>query len=762
MSKKANLTKRGMAFIVAFIMMISMLTTALPSGLGLSPYDITINISPTGGGTVHDNIGGVNVPHGTIMQLVAGTPVSLTATANVPGHRFVGWFEVGNPSPIETNANLAFSASADIVIEARFVRHYTISVSAATGGTASIIGNPSADFGGTVTVSASANTGFTFAGWYEGGIQVSTSNPWAAPVTGARSLQARFNQVPIPPSITTAATLPVGTVNMSYSVSLAATGTAPITWSLVAPSTLPAGLSLSSGGVISGTPTVSGSFTFTIRASNDSGANQNDRVFNLTIQALQITTASLHGSLNANFNQTLVAVGRTPVDWTITGGTLPVGLSLNGATGLISGIPANHGSFTITVRATSRADTALQASRNITITIDSGMFITTHTLPGATLNSFYDQTINASGAHAYIWTIVSGSLPQGLYLDRYAGIISGTPTRNGTFNFTVRAANAEDTTMFAQRALSIVVSGTGVGTGTAVSITTTSLPAGHTNNAYRQTLAATGASSFTWSIASGSLPPGLSLASTTGVISGTPTTTGTFTFTLRATNAANTALSGTRQFTVVIHQGTFTAPPSVQTTSPGVREEVTKAAELNLIPSTLLAAHVDLRSPITREEFAAVAVRVFEALSGTTAGLTGINPFVDTNNSYVLRAFNAGIMVGVSPTHFAPDSLITREQAATALTRVYKRVNIPFWTISNDRDGLLSFTQPVPFADDARISDWARESVYFMVANRVILGTGANMFTPSPQTEAERVGGIGSATREQALLMALRMVLNLG
>ena len=204
-------------------------------------------------------------------------------------------------------------------------------------------------------------------------------------------------------------------------------------------------------------------------------------------------------------------------------------------------------------------------------------------------------------------------------------------------------------------------------------------------------------------------------------------------------------------------------PSTVQNQhSAWARAELERAAQLNLIPVTLQNSRVDLREPITRAEFAGVVVMTFESLANTTALPAITNRFSDTTNAYVLRAYNSGLMVGVSAAEFAPNTLLNREQAATALTRSFKRATIPGWTFANDREGLLNFTRPTPFADSANISGWARESVYFMSANGIIQGTGNNMFSPRAVTNAQQAAGYAQATREQALLIALRMVENLG
>ncbi len=184
--------------------------------------------------------------------------------------------------------------------------------------------------------------------------------------------------------------------------------------------------------------------------------------------------------------------------------------------------------------------------------------------------------------------------------------------------------------------------------------------------------------------------------------------------------------------------------------------ELQRAADHGLIPAVLAGA--DLTGSITRAEFAAVAVRVYEALTGEEAVPAAINPFTDTDDSEVLKAFNTELAVGISSTEFAPDQLLNREQAATILTRVFKKVNLPDWTWATDAQFPLEFDAPEPFTDHERISAWASESVYFMAANGIITGTGSNQFTPRAVTPEEQASGYANATREQALLLAVRLV----
>ena len=151
--------------------------------------------------------------------------------------------------------------------------------------------------------------------------------------------------------------------------------------------------------------------------------------------------------------------------------------------------------------------------------------ITTASVPGGTVGEAYSASLVASGGtEEYTWSVASGDLPDGLSLSG-AGAISGTPTANGTFGFTAQVNDGENT---ATVALSIVITAP---VPVELAITTTSLPDGTVNQTYNATLEATGGTGeYTWSIVSGNLSAGLSLADS--VISGTPSAAGTSNFTV--------------------------------------------------------------------------------------------------------------------------------------------------------------------------------------------------------------------------------------
>lgn len=190
-------------------------------------------------------------------------------------------------------------------------------------------------------------------------------------------------------------------------------------------------------------------------------------------------------------------------------------------------------------------------------------------------------------------------------------------------------------------------------------------------------------------------------------------------------------------------------------TSTWAKTEIEKADEMGLIPDSLKKA--DLTKPITRAEFAAVSVKLYERLSGIKATPASANPFKDTNDQDVLKAYQVGITAGVSADKFEPNTLLNREQAASMLTRAFKKSYVEGWTLANDGKFTFSYTMPSKFKDDTKISDWAKPSVYFMVTHGIISGVGDNNFAPKATTSAELAANYASATREQALAISVRM-----
>ncbi|MFA4819089.1 MAG: putative Ig domain-containing protein [Patescibacteria group bacterium] len=158
------------------------------------------------------------------------------------------------------------------------------------------------------------------------------------------------------PLVITTTTLPAITATALYNQTLVATGgTTPLTWSLSA-GALPAGLTLSSAGVISGLPTIAGTSSFTVRVTDNASVTADQTLSIIVNPAPVITTTTLPAiTATALYNQTLTATGGTaPLTWSLLSGTLPTGLTLS-AGGVISGTPTIAGTSSFTVRVTDNA-----------------------------------------------------------------------------------------------------------------------------------------------------------------------------------------------------------------------------------------------------------------------------------------------------------------------------------------------------------------------------------------------------------------------
>lgn len=173
-------------------------------------------------------------------------------------------------------------------------------------------------------------------------------------------------------------------------------------------------------------------------------------------------------------------------------------------------------------------------------------------------------------------------------------------------------------------------------------------------------------------------------------------------------------------------------------------ESVNQAYDNGLMPdfytgTVRTAADADLTRDISRAQFAAVTVKLYEAMSGQKAPAAASGPFTDTSDPVINQAFTLGFVTGMSDTIFAPSSPVTREQAALMLSRVYTKLG-----------GEVPKVSATTFADDAAIHGWARDAVAFMSGKEIVNGMGENRFEPA-----------SGAAIQQALVIALRMFQNL-
>lgn len=172
--------------------------------------------------------------------------------------------------------------------------------------------------------------------------------------------------------------------------------------------------------------------------------------------------------------------------------------------------------------------------------------------------------------------------------------------------------------------------------------------------------------------------------------------------------------------------------------------EIEKAEALGLIPDSIKKA--DLTKPITREEFAELVVKLYEKSTGKAATPASPNPFTDTKNPEILKAFKLGITTGTSATTFAPKALTNREQVATMLSRAIRGMA---------PGGDFSTAGAPVFSDRKDISTWALDHVLFMARLGIIKGSG-DKFMPKTTTTAQTAAGYATTTREQAIAMSVR------
>jgi hypothetical protein len=348
-------------------------------------------------------------------------------------------------------------------------------------------------------------------------------------------------------------------------------GTAPFTWTATG---LPPGLSIRWGSAntlswvdpgdleISGTPTALGPFNVELTVTDADGKSATN-TFPLKVSPLlDYASTPTGGTIFTPYTSTLRVIGgRLPYTAIQISGHLPVGLSFDPATFVISGTPNENGGFDTRFLVTDADGNTLETPHFIFINGGTDSTITVNhdgDLGTVTAGQSYSNQLPACCAPSYAWSVVGGSLPPGLGLST-AGLLSGTPTTLGTYTFLVQAAEAGDPANFGQRQFTMIV--------TPLWITSdTRLPNGFVNSFYSASLNANGGTgAVTWTLEPRSyLPPGLALGAG-GTLSGTPTASGRYDFQLRVTDSAGHVL--TRWFNVSIYAA-GTNPPVVQLEGP--------------------------------------------------------------------------------------------------------------------------------------------------------------------------------------------------
>ena len=380
-------------------------------------------------------------------------------------------------------------------------------------------------------------------------------------------------------------TLPDGITSNAYSNPVKIFGGFGALTASISSGTLPPGISIDPNtGLILGTPTAPGDYTFTVQVKDSfTPPAVATQVYHLHVASPLVATApsGADGVVNSPYTLALAAAGGTGnQSWTLASGALPNGLSLNAA-GVISGTPTqlNLAGNTLTLRVQDSGSPAQLATITFTIRIAAALVIATSpgSLPDAIVGVPYSFTFQSNGGITPIsWTLASGQLPAGLTLNSN-GTLSGTPTSMGNFVFTVQAGDSSSpsqtiTINVAIRSASLLVIFPASGP----------LPDALANVAYSAVLTTTGGiGSVTFSVTSGSLPPGL-LLSAAGAISGTSKAVGNFVFTVQAVDSGAPQQKATASYSLTV-ASSFTVSFAVQPSNTQSQSQITPSVKVLVV-----------------------------------------------------------------------------------------------------------------------------------------------------------------------------------
>jgi sugar lactone lactonase YvrE len=341
-----------------------------------------------------------------------------------------------------------------------------------------------------------------------------------------------------------------------YSAAVVATGGTGtgISWSITSGS-LPPGLTLASSGTLNATlmgiPTLQGVFNFTVTCTDSASVTASRPLSLAVVPPLVILSGTLPAAgQGVSYSQAIAASGGTSAAfaWAVSSGNLPQGMALSPSgtpSTSLQGFPFATGvsNFTLTVLDSE----GHSASKSFSLEVLPALEILTTWLPDATVNGAYTMAVSAIGGSSagYAWSIVQGALPGGITLSPTGtptATLSGIPVASGTFTFKLRVTDSRG--LADELRLKLVVEPAS----TALALADQLLPSPVTTRAYSQLVAASGGTGlgYVWTLLTGTLPPGLGLGATgtpATTISGTPVSSGSYSFTLQVTDSASNTAS---------------------------------------------------------------------------------------------------------------------------------------------------------------------------------------------------------------------------
>jgi hypothetical protein len=388
-----------------------------------------------------------------------------------------------------------------------------------------------------------------------------TFNVQVADQLDGQTLTQQYTVAISPPGLTVTASSPLADTPMGATISIplaAAGGTPPYKWSVTGGS-LPSGASLSAAGVLTGAATAQGVFTFTATVTDSAGATASKSLgIKILPSLLTVTTTALpNGFGQTAYSATVIATGGVPpYRWSANG--LPPALTIDSATGAISGTPGPQGNFPLTVTVTDSVGTTNTTTLTIKVTV-APLQITSLALASAMATVAYTGRLAASGGVLpYTWMPV-GQTPAG-FVVLSNGTVSGTYPQFAVLSFPVRVVDGQGNTAAAMVGLKIDPAPLAIGQ--------TTLPSGTAGMAYTQPMSATGGvPPFTWTA---SLPAGLAINPNTGAITGASLVGGPQTLVVTVTDITGISTANTYPVTFAmlplpgVSFGPVTAAPAAQ------------------------------------------------------------------------------------------------------------------------------------------------------------------------------------------------------